>query len=460
MSIVDGIENFLGITPTTTYTNSLRDWPHASRLFVADTYRLAPKSAWLFYVSFQLDPTISLFGTGKSQEQLEAGMLVKSADLPKFTFDTKVMNAYNRTSIVQNKVKYDPITIELHDDSADVVRDFWYNYYHYYYRDSDYNEALYNQPDKYDKRQTQAWGYSPRSFGSAGQMSKLPPISTPVGATGSFSLSSLFSGGAPNVTSPPAAAPTTPRQYKMITSIHIYSLHQKKFSEYVLLNPTITAFQHGQHQTGGNDVMQNTMTLAYEAVLYGFGDVKADATVDGFATLHYDKSPSPLTPQGGGTTSILGPGGLLASADTIANQLGQGNYLGAALAGFNTFSNFKGQNVGAMAGAEIGSIATIIAQGQNPLSKINIPSFGGVLNNGGSAQTSTGNPQTGGVGLSGIQVDVTPTVGPTSSVTTSPTLAATATSNGEGIASAAPVAVTLNDNNATNGPTDQGTLTA
>ena len=166
MSLVDQFLKQLGTG------SNVRDYQHASKLFVSDNYRLAPKYSWLFYVSFDLDPTISQFGTAKSQQLLEAGMMVKSAQLPKFTIDTKTMNAYNRVNIVQNKVKYDPIQIEFHDDSADVVRDFWYNYYHYYYRDADLGFAdkagLVNQnyylPTKYGDRTNNNFGYTPRNY--------------------------------------------------------------------------------------------------------------------------------------------------------------------------------------------------------------------------------------------------------------------------------------------------------
>jgi len=345
--------------------SNIRDYQHASKLFVSDNYRLAPKSAWLFYVSFDLDPNISLFATAKSQEILEAGMLVKTAQLPKFTIENKTMNAYNRVNIVQNKVKYDPIQITFHDDNADVVRDFWYNYYHYYFRDSDYSPQLYTTQDKYSKRTAQDWGYTPRKNGPSKQLANSPNICAPVRST-----------------------------YKMLTQIKIYSLHQKRFTEYILINPTITSFAHGVHDVSQtNSTLENTMTVAYEAVLYNYGAVNADTTVDGFATLHYDNTPSPLTPQGGGTKSLLGPGGLLASADTIGQQLENGNYLGAALVGLKTFNNFKGQNLGSLAGTELSNISSAILNGQNPLNKLSIPSLGGLLNTKSSPQSSSGSGQ-------------------------------------------------------------------
>ena len=108
--------------------DSIHDYQHAARLFVGDNFRLAPKQGFLYHVFIDLDPSIKRVGV---DQQIEAGMLVKSVDLPKFTVDTKTLNSYNRPNVIQTKIKYDPITISFHDDHADVVRNLWFDYYHY-----------------------------------------------------------------------------------------------------------------------------------------------------------------------------------------------------------------------------------------------------------------------------------------------------------------------------------------
>ena len=310
--------------------DSIKDYQHAARIFIDDNYRLSPKYGFIFHVAFDLNTEITRV---PRDQMLEMGMIVKSANLPKFTVENKVLNAYNRTNVVQNKIKYDPVTITFHDDSADLIRDFWYDYYSYYYRDSDYNETVYAAPHKYDIRQQQSWGYQPRQY--------------------------------------PASAPGT-QQY--IRAIRIYSLHQKRFSEYVLLNPTITSFRHGDHANGANELMQHEMSIQYEAVKYRFGYVSKN-TVSGFADLHYDHVPSPLTPAGGGTKSILGPGGLLSSIDEVTNDLSDGNLLAAAFKGYRTLQNAKGMDLKAIAGAELAGIGMGILRGQNPLGGISIPTI-------------------------------------------------------------------------------------
>ena len=52
------------------------------------------------------------------------------------------------------------------------------------------------------------------------------------------------------------------------------------------------------------------ISIAYEAVFYSRGPV-GENSPKGFATQHYDKTPSPLTVGGGGTSSLFGGGGVI-----------------------------------------------------------------------------------------------------------------------------------------------------
>jgi hypothetical protein len=83
------------------------------------------------------------------------------------------------------------------------------------------------------------------------------------------------------------------------------------------------------------------MQILYETVIYGSGVVnKGD--VPGFATIHYDKEPSPLTVLGGGTNSIFGPGGIIDGIGSVIGDI-RGNRvgLGTILKGINTYNNAK-----------------------------------------------------------------------------------------------------------------------
>jgi hypothetical protein len=294
---------FDGFLTQLTTGDSIKDYKHASRLFVDNNYALSPKYNWLFHVYFDLNPEIAKVNP---QEQTEVGMLVKSVDLPRFRVDTKNYNNYNRPSLVQTKIRYEDINIVFHDDSANVIRRMWYDYYNYYYRDMDnsYADATGALNEVYKKNNKQVvgqrtlynkFGYSPRKDSSYPQY---------------------------------------------IQAIRIYSLHQKRFSEYTLLNPIISGYRHGSHQNGQDGILENTMTIQYESVLYAGG---VASVARGFADLHYDKSPSPLSVAGGGTNTIFGPGGIVNAFNEVITD-GTGNKWGSAA--FKAIRGFqKNKNV-------------------------------------------------------------------------------------------------------------------
>jgi hypothetical protein len=324
---------------------NIHDWRHANNIFVGNNYALAPKQGFLFHTAFDIDTSVARI---KNQEILELGLLVKSVQIPKYTIDVKTFNAYNRPNIIQQKIKYDPITITFHDDSSDVVRDFWYDYMSHFYRDTDYNPTVYLAAHKYASmtppKQNSAnsgassanfWGYQPAKYSKNG----------------------------------------SPERY--LNSIKIYSLHRKRFTEYILINPVITGFQHGQHTQGTSDFVENTMTVAYETVLYNYGSVstkKGAQEPAGFATLNYDKTPSPLTPQGGGTNSLFGPGGAASAVTGVSDALDDDNYLGAGLIAARAVNNVKGQNVIGMAKTELTQIGMGVVTGDtNTLNRLGLP---------------------------------------------------------------------------------------
>lgn len=246
---------------TSTQTPTLRDYKHASQLFVADKFRLLPKSPYLFYVYFDISDGAKS-GISTENNKREIGLLVKSVDLPKFTMETKTHNAYNRPNIIQTKIRYDGSSIVFHDDSANVIRDFLEDYFKYYYRDSDHgsdqSKGLYTQDHKYNAvRPTEQWGYTIRS------------------------------------------ASANP----YLTSIRIYSLHRTKFSEYILINPVVKSFKHAQLAHSSIELLQHEMQVEFETVLYDSGSV-SENSIPGYMDLHYDNTPSPLKIGGKGSLEL------------------------------------------------------------------------------------------------------------------------------------------------------------
>lgn len=353
MSQQDSINQFLN--PSTTFARqvestmqdsplgdnivTLRDYRHAKEIFIRNNYRLSPKYGFLFYVEFDLNPAIT-----QMKNTQELGMVVKSAGLPKFSIENKLQNAYNRVNVVQTKVKYDPITIAFHDDQGDVVRSFWYDYYSFFYRDSDYSDTLYTQQSKYTARPAVDWGYGPR------------PV-------------------------PSYTSGFVPEQYQYIQAIRIYSLYQKNFSEYVLVNPTITAFRHGDHANGQNELLQHEMTVQYESVKYRTGFVTAN-NVNGFTTLHYDNTTSPIATQVGPNVMMGSAGSPVSVPDTVfdlaSNNVHPGEILNSPL---NTLAGAAAGIVGGLlngitsaAGSALGGLLSGALP--NLSSSFSIPSLG------------------------------------------------------------------------------------
>lgn len=347
--------------------SQMKDYAHAHYIFRTGNYRLAPKYQFLFYVRFNLNTEHSMYqGLRGNGDTSEVGALVKNISLPKFTAEVKAMNAYNRVNLVQTKLKYDPVTIKFHDDGADTIRKLWYDYYSFYYRDSDYTDALYGSPHKYLPRATDLWGYTLRDN------------------DGKFDT-------------------------RLINNIQIYSFHQKKFSEVTLHNPMITSFRHGEHDMAqGNGVMEQEMTVQFETVTYASGYFTAENFGEDML-LNYDNTPSSLTPNSGGSAE-LAPNTEVTYEDGQPVQVSQavdryteggtveensqsgaysygGNYsYGPGAQGFtpgttNTGAPVKTNN-SVFSKVALGVGSSLIGQvirGRNPLGKIDAPAISNLL---------------------------------------------------------------------------------
>lgn len=305
--------NFLGATLKQTVTSDfLRDFNHANKLFVGENFELVPKSGYLFHVFIDINPYLGSAYLLDSKTLQEIGLMVKSAELPKYSIDSKLFNAYNRPNYIQSKIKFDPITISFHDDSMNTIRNFWYDYYRYYYRDSDKSQQGYYLNYKYNTDPLGAFGFTRRTESSE----------------------------------------------NFIKAIRIYSMSRSNYSEYILINPIIQNFRHGEHDYSNTASanLTNTMTIAYENVLYSDGAVSPNA-VKGFADLYYDKRPSPLN-RLGTRRSVFGRNGLLDTAGSVLQDITQGNFLSAIFKTATARQTFKGINIKKAATNEIKQIYT------------------------------------------------------------------------------------------------------
>ena len=279
----------------------MKDYQHASRLYVDDNFKLMPKQKFLFHVVFNTDETLFVDGFS-ANERYELNMLVKACDLPKYNMSYEEKIQYNKKMYAGTRIAYDPVNITFHDDHADTVNAFWKKYYEYNIADSigmNSDLTISNTKDDYylfgDERKTTKFGMD-----------------------------------TPKV-----------RQKPYLKGIEIFVLHKKRFTSMTLVNPVIGSFSHDNlDQADGAGVMNNTMQILYETVIYKSGIINKN-NVPGFATVHYDNSPSPLTVLGGGTNSIFGPGGVVDGVGSVIRNVQSGNILGAILSASNTYNNAK-----------------------------------------------------------------------------------------------------------------------
>ncbi len=341
-----------------TATNNLRDYTHASKVFTTNSWELKPRFKFLFHVVFTINvgqiPALrnsKIFG---ASEIYNLSLAVKTIDLPKYTISTDTLNQYNRKRVVQTKINYDPVTVTFHDDGGDNIREMWYQYYSYYYKDpaqkysnvSNTNGSIgaitnstsnmdYNARDIYEQSRVanvNDWGYIGESYTDG---------------------SSAASGKPP-----------------FFRDIQIYGFDQHKYARYVLINPLITSWAHDQYDySQGAGIMQNSMTIAYETVKYYSGGLgKPDANVAWPDSAHYDNTRSALS-RPGSTASIFGQGGLLSTGQGIIQDLQSGSVMGligAAQKAGTAYNTLKGKNLKSIVQAEATSIGKDIIQGQLP----------------------------------------------------------------------------------------------
>jgi hypothetical protein len=316
----------------------LRDYTHASKTFRPNSYQYAPKFKFLFHVYFEINQ--SAYAVGLPQGA-NFGLAVKSVKLPSYTFDTHTMNQYNRKRIVQTKIKYDPIDINFHDDNGNLIRNMWYNYYTYYYKDASIPVA----------------SVSGRQAQQTGNGSTNSPNNTNYNARNIYSQSITgntnwgYVGETPDSPASNTQAATGQTKIPFFKNVTIFGFNQHNYVAYTLINPIINRFAHDTYDySQGNGTMTNTMTLDYETVKYFQGAIdgtKPSDIVAGFGlNSNYDRVPSPIT-RPGSQSSILGQGGLVDGVGGIISDLSgdNKNVLGAIQKEGATYNTLKNINL-------------------------------------------------------------------------------------------------------------------
>jgi len=312
----------------------LKDYTHASKTFRDGGYELAPRLKFLYYTQFSLNtagiPRLSQILD--KNDFSDIGLMVKSVDLPRFQFEVDVKNQYNRKRLVQTEVIYQPVTITFHDDGSDLIRQMWYNYFSYYYKDptksyrdvptfdgtsgsignTSGDKGKYSVRDTYEPfLEANDWGY--------------------VGESYTDGTGAIPSGGKP----------------RFFNDITIYGFNQHNFVAYVLINPLIESFTHDTYnyaESGGT--MENQMSVRYEAVKYYSGVLDGgypDQNVPFNDPSRYDTQASPLSRPG--NQSVLGTGGLIDQIAGTIVDIQKGDIIGAVQRAGATYETFKDKNL-------------------------------------------------------------------------------------------------------------------
>ena len=266
--------------------DTMRDYQHAARLYTDRTFALSPKNRFLYHVVFEINP----LATGvsiNSTEKLELGMIVKRCDLPSYSFNVEQKNQYNYKNYVQTGITYQPVSIVLHDDMSDTATAFWRSYYQHYIVDTNRQEGA----------------YKAASFGNTNTR---------------YDRFGLDTGN----------------NERFFTSISIFQLSRGLFTEYKMMNPVVNDWNNGSmDQTDGAGINEHSFSVSYSGVKLRNGEIGVDP--QGFATFHYDNTPSPNSTGGDSIFGVLG------GITKTASLLSRGNILGAGLSALTTYEKIK-----------------------------------------------------------------------------------------------------------------------
>ena len=235
----------------------LRDYRHAKNLYYEYGLAYAPKTKFLYHCLFEPSPEIGNSATANSFAfQKQIGVLVKTADLPAFRVQVDNRKQYNRIKQFQTRIDYNDVNITFHDDNLGVTRSLFEEYYKYNFLDGRHDVQ---------KNALVAGAYASRDKYAP----TVPKYGLNTGNTGPF-----------------------------FTSITLYQLSRQQYFAYTLVNPIITQWSHGNvDASDGAGLNENTMGIAYEAVLYTNGAIGEDSQPVAFtdAETGYDQTPSPIS---------------------------------------------------------------------------------------------------------------------------------------------------------------------
>jgi hypothetical protein len=246
----------------------LRDAQHAHKIYTNSNFTFAPKQKYMYHVVFQPNAEVGNSTTANSfLFQKELGVLVKSTDLPSFRASVENKQQYNRKKNIQTRLDYQDIRMTLHDDNLGAVRAMLKEYYKYYFADG--------------------------NRGTSGSQAAYLPRDKYFGDVPNYGLNNK-------------------KRTPFFSYITIYQLARRQWFAYTLVNPLLSAWDHGGVDSTDGGFNEASMSVAYEGVLYSEGTVDQNPIVGfGDAEVGYDVEPSPLGIIDNAMGGEFGAGGLL-----------------------------------------------------------------------------------------------------------------------------------------------------
>jgi len=221
----------------------LRDYQHAKNLYYEYGMAFAPKTKFLYHCLFEPSPEVGNSASANSFAfQKQIGVLVKTADLPSFRVSVDNKKQYNRIKQFQTRIDYNDINITFHDDNTGVTRALFEEYYKFYWIDGRHS------------------------------VQKNALVSGPYATRDKYS------------TAVPKYGLNNKNNGPFFSSITLYQLSRRQWFAYTLVNPLITQWNHGSvDASDGAGMNENTMSIAYEAVLYTNGQIGENSQPVAFA---------------------------------------------------------------------------------------------------------------------------------------------------------------------------------
>lgn len=197
-----------------------------------------PRQKFLYYATFNPSAFVSK-ARNFSSWQSGFAFQISKIDRPRTTPQLRDLNQYNRKRIVHTGIKFEPVSLTLHDTVDDRVLRVWRDYYKWYFGEGrSRNSALTWDSNVIVERESMAlangWGFSPPRGSNADSVDQRR-----LNAHTNF-----------------------------FDSLDIYTFYGKKFTQIRIYNPKIANIQFDALESASSDLSTVEMSIDHEGYEY------------------------------------------------------------------------------------------------------------------------------------------------------------------------------------------------